>query len=313
MHLTTKGKYAVTAALDLAMHENAREIQLDLKTHVHVGTVDGGAPPQRESSIWNLIQTTALGIGQLFKFHRFFKTTGLFPKQTFPRRKVRAFEQRVFQNPFDPTQCLNHVRAVIVEVPQLAVVALVRPPKRVGAKNAVFVEFQPCPPAFVVGQRVPVFLKQRVDPRNSTVPRIFQIFQRQPSVLTHGLLPLQGVLRPDALAVNELAFPRHDVTVQIGDHLILFVAHATSKMSDAAGFGLFRVPQITLWNQNVPHADHAQPTQFFRGVKHDGWKAAGHFTVQTNFDAGLDLILATDQQIQQFGRVDHCFPVVRHQ
>ena len=34
----------------------------------------------------------------------------------------------MFQDTFDAPQCLDHVRPVVVQVPELAVVALVRPP-----------------------------------------------------------------------------------------------------------------------------------------------------------------------------------------
>ena len=42
---------------DLAVHEDSSEVQLDLETNVHVGSVDGGGPPKREPPIWNLIET----------------------------------------------------------------------------------------------------------------------------------------------------------------------------------------------------------------------------------------------------------------
>ena len=48
-----------------------------------------------------------------------------------PGREVRTLEERVFQDPFDPTKGLDHVRPVVVQIPELAVVALVRPPARV--------------------------------------------------------------------------------------------------------------------------------------------------------------------------------------
>jgi hypothetical protein len=42
------------------------------------------------------------------------------------------------------------------------------------------------------------------------------------------LLPLEGVLGPHALAVQELRLPWLDVPVQVGDQLLLIVAHACS-------------------------------------------------------------------------------------
>ena len=56
-----------------------------------------------------------------------------------PGREVRTLEQRVFQDTFDASQRLDHVRPVIIQVPELAVVALVRPPAcwRVSRLDAV--------------------------------------------------------------------------------------------------------------------------------------------------------------------------------
>ena len=42
---------------NLAMHEDPSQIELHLETDIHVGSVDGWGPPERESSIWDLIQT----------------------------------------------------------------------------------------------------------------------------------------------------------------------------------------------------------------------------------------------------------------
>jgi len=47
------------------VHEDARQIQLDLEADVHVGAVDGGRPPQREPPVGDLVQTTALRVRQL--------------------------------------------------------------------------------------------------------------------------------------------------------------------------------------------------------------------------------------------------------
>lgn len=50
---------------DLAMHEDAGEIQLDLETDVHIRTIDGWRPPKREAPIRNLVQPAALRVCQL--------------------------------------------------------------------------------------------------------------------------------------------------------------------------------------------------------------------------------------------------------
>ncbi len=50
---------------DLAVHEDASQIQLHLEAHVHIGAVDGGGPPQGETPVGDLVQTRPLCIGQL--------------------------------------------------------------------------------------------------------------------------------------------------------------------------------------------------------------------------------------------------------
>ena len=67
---------------DLPMHENPRQIKLDLETDVDVGTIDGWAPPECESTIWNLVQTGSLRVCELLVSHGFLETRGLLPEQT---------------------------------------------------------------------------------------------------------------------------------------------------------------------------------------------------------------------------------------
>lgn len=76
---------------NLAMHEDAGQIQLHLESHVHIGTVDGGGPPQGETPVGDLIQPRPLCIGQLLvPAHRWLShqqndTPG---KACFPHMKV---------------------------------------------------------------------------------------------------------------------------------------------------------------------------------------------------------------------------------
>ena len=53
------------------------------------------------------------------------------PEESLPGGEVGALEEGVFQDALHPSEGLDHVRAVVVQVPQLAVVALVSPPERV--------------------------------------------------------------------------------------------------------------------------------------------------------------------------------------
>ena len=41
---------------DLTVHEDSSEVQLDLEANVHIGSIDGGGPPKRESPVRNLVE-----------------------------------------------------------------------------------------------------------------------------------------------------------------------------------------------------------------------------------------------------------------
>jgi len=55
----------------------------------------------------------------------------LLPEETLPCREVSALEESVLQDPFHSTKCLDHISAVVVQVPEFAIMALMRPPERV--------------------------------------------------------------------------------------------------------------------------------------------------------------------------------------
>ena len=74
-------------------------------------------------------------------------------------------------------------------------------------------------------------------PGNAKAGKVFKVLERQSPVLLLGLLSLQSILGPDTLAIDELAFPRLDVPIKIGNQLVLLVGHACSKVRDA-GIGL---------------------------------------------------------------------------
>ncbi len=50
---------------DLAVHEDARKVELHLETDVDVGAVDRGRPPEREATVRDLVKTRALGVCEL--------------------------------------------------------------------------------------------------------------------------------------------------------------------------------------------------------------------------------------------------------
>ena len=89
----------------------------------------------------------------------------------------------MFENTLDATKCLNHVGTVIVQIPQFTVVTLVCPVERIVLQQLVLFEIGTDTPALVVRERVSIFLEERIDTRNTTIPRIFQILKRQSAIL----------------------------------------------------------------------------------------------------------------------------------
>ena len=116
---------------DLAVHEDTGQIELDLETDVYVGTVDSRTPPERESTVRDLVQTGPLSVGELLVSHRLFETGRLLPEQTLPGREISALEQGVLQNTFNTTKSGDDINTIIVELPQFSVMALRRPPERI--------------------------------------------------------------------------------------------------------------------------------------------------------------------------------------
>lgn len=105
----------------------------------------------------------------------------------------------------------------------------------------VLFEVGPDPPPLVICQCVSVLLEESVDAGNPSVPGVLQVLKCQSSVLSEGLLSLEPVLRPHTLGVDELALPWLDVAVEIGDELVLFVAHSRPEMRDLS-LGLLGPP-----------------------------------------------------------------------
>ena len=63
-------------------HEDTSQIQLDLETDINVRAIDRGAPPEREPTIGDLIETGPLSVGELLVPHRLLETGRLLPEQT---------------------------------------------------------------------------------------------------------------------------------------------------------------------------------------------------------------------------------------
>lgn len=72
-------------------------------------------------------------------------------------------------------------------------------------------------PSLVVRESMTILLEQRVDTRDTAIPRVFEILERETSVLSVRLLALQSVLGPDSSRIEELCLPRLYVTEQVGN------------------------------------------------------------------------------------------------
>jgi hypothetical protein len=95
--------------------------------------------------------------------------------------------------------------------------------------------------------------------------------------------------------------------------LILLVGHTRSEMGDTARIGLFGPSQIGLRNEDETHRQHSKTTELFGRIKDGGRESRRHFTVETNFDSGLDLVLGFDKRVEEFVGVYDSLPVVGHE
>ena len=118
-------------------HEDTGKIKLDLEANVHVRAVDCWTPPQREPTIGDLVETGPLRIRELFVAHGLFEAGCLLPEKTLPGREACALEERVLQDAFDTTERSDDVDSGFVELPQLAVMSLRRPPEGVANGKSV--------------------------------------------------------------------------------------------------------------------------------------------------------------------------------
>ena len=102
---------------NLAVHEDTGQIQLNLETDVYVGTVDSRTPPERESTIRDLIQTGPLCVREFLVPHRLLKTGRLLPEQAFPGREISTLEKGVLQDTFNTTKGSDDIDAIVIELP----------------------------------------------------------------------------------------------------------------------------------------------------------------------------------------------------
>ena len=120
---------------DFTVHKDSRQIKLNLETDVDIGTIDCRTPPERETTIGDLVETRPLSVGEFLISHRFLETGCLLPEQTLPSGEVRSFEERVLQNTLDTAKSCDDINTVVVELPQLSIVPLGCPPEGVATKK----------------------------------------------------------------------------------------------------------------------------------------------------------------------------------
>jgi hypothetical protein len=85
------------------------------------------------------------------------------PKEPLPTRESRCLEERVLQDRLHTTQGLDDIRPIRVQVPELAVVALARPPEGVGLHVLVDLELGPGTETLVEAEGAAVFLEKSIN------------------------------------------------------------------------------------------------------------------------------------------------------
>lgn len=132
------------------MHVDACEVELNLKSYVNISSVNRWRPPKSKSPIRDLVQARPLSMSEFFVLHTFLEATRFFPKQPLPSGEVSPFEKCVLEDTLNSTQCLDHICAVIIEVPQFAIVLLMRPPEGVLLQDLILLEILAGAPSFII-------------------------------------------------------------------------------------------------------------------------------------------------------------------
>ncbi len=177
----------------------------------------------------------------------------LLPEQTFPSGESSTFEQRMFKNTLNTSKSRDHIDPVVVELPELTVVSLIGPPERIRSKAVELLEMCPQSPSFVVGEGMSVLLEERIDTGYTSVPTALQVLKGESPIARRCLFSLQGVLRPHSSRVEELCLPWLQVSVEVGNKLVLLMCHTGSEVGNAAAIGLLRPPKIRLRNKDEAH------------------------------------------------------------
>ena len=85
-----------------------------MEANVDVRSVDSWAPPEREATVRNLVETGTLSVREFLIPHRFFEPGRLLPEQTFPRGEVGALEECMLEDTFHASQRGDNVDTIVI-------------------------------------------------------------------------------------------------------------------------------------------------------------------------------------------------------
>jgi hypothetical protein len=91
-------------------------------------------------------------MSELLVLHGLLKARGLLPEEALPGREVCALEESVLKDALDTTESLDHISAVVVEVPQLSIMFLMGPPEGVLLEYLILLEVLSNSPTLIIGK-----------------------------------------------------------------------------------------------------------------------------------------------------------------
>ena len=108
---------------------------MHLETVIHIGAIDGRPPPRvkRRLGIWLRLDLWAL-VSFLYRIDSS-NPDAFSRKEPFQVGKISTFEESVLQDTLDTTQRGNHVNTIVVELPELSIMAMRSPPEGVAVTD----------------------------------------------------------------------------------------------------------------------------------------------------------------------------------
>ena len=78
-------------------------------------------------------------------------------------------------------------------------------------------------PSFIISQSVTIFLKQGINTRNPSIPRVFKILKSETTILSISLLTFESILCPHTLTVYKLTLPGLNITVEMVQYMYMYM------------------------------------------------------------------------------------------